>query len=511
VKFLCGSCRTKYQISDDKVRGKILTIRCKKCGAKILVRESLARDGAEGTVVAPVADEPAPAEPAAESSLSSAFNRALATHETHDIPVASSSQPPEVAYEWYTAIDGQQFGPFSFEQIQRQIHGGQLIGRHYVWHEGMDNWTRIRDVPSLREHLPSPTIPPPPPPPAESTSVRGAGAASFDEDAGSGTKALFSEDLTSAGAAARPLVVADGGGSEDDTESESEELPAEGEDLFASVPRASAAELVPKESTRFFVKAAGVGSTKSRNRLAIAFGATAVALFVGFVAAWASGIVRVELPGIGNPFVRGEGRTNLYDGESEDPNAVKGLLSGEGEEREPPERRRSRPRRRRAPAPAESGFEYVDAEEYESSLRSREDESMQGIEIGELGTGGGLERESVGDAELPSSNLDDIPAVDRGVLSPSDIQRTINSRKRSVKICYEQSLRGQDGLRGKLEIRVTIEPSGEVSDAVIETPAFKGSRIGKCIAEKIAEWRFPAFDGEPQAILVPFILERSAY
>ena len=27
MKFLCGSCRTKYQISDTKVRGKVLTIR----------------------------------------------------------------------------------------------------------------------------------------------------------------------------------------------------------------------------------------------------------------------------------------------------------------------------------------------------------------------------------------------------------------------------------------------------------------------------------------------------
>ena len=57
MKFLCGSCRTKYQISDEKVRGKILTIRCKKCGAKNLVRESLVRERGGGTAVAPVAEE----------------------------------------------------------------------------------------------------------------------------------------------------------------------------------------------------------------------------------------------------------------------------------------------------------------------------------------------------------------------------------------------------------------------------------------------------------------------
>jgi predicted Zn finger-like uncharacterized protein len=512
VKFLCGSCRTKYQISDEKVRGKILTIRCKKCGAKILVRESLARDGSEGTVVAPLADQVGTtSSPQQNSPLSDAFNRALATHETHDIPVAATSQPPEVAHEWYTAIDGQQFGPFSFEQVEQQIQNGQLIGRHYVWHEGMDNWTRIRDVPLLERHLPATTIPPPPLPPPEPTRLEAAAPPSAEEGPAG---ALFSHDLGASATAAQPIPVSEGAEAERPSESSSE-LPA-GEDLFASVPRASAAELVPKESTRFFVKAAGVGGAKSKNRLALAFGVTVVLMLIGFVAAWVSGVIRVELPGIGNPFDRGERRANLYDGESEDPNAIKGFLSGEDRRKREEAARasresRRRDRRERAGSEAASAFEYVDAEDYEETLRSRGADDVQGIEIGELGTSGAADGKTVVDAELPASDLAQVPAVDRTTLSPADIQRTINSRKRSVKICYEQSLRGQDSLRGKLEIRVTIAPSGDVADTAIETPAFKGSRIGKCIAEKIAEWRFPRFEGEPQTILVPFILERTAY
>lgn len=509
MKFLCGSCRTKYQISDEKVRGKILTIRCKKCGAKILVRESLSRDVGEGTVVAPVADEPPP-EAAAGSPLSNAFNRALATHETHDIPVASSSQPPEVAHEWYTAVDGQQFGPFSFEQVQQQIQGGQLIGRHYVWHEAMDNWTRIRDVPTLEPHLPAPTIPPPPPP-AEPT--RGPSAPTPEARAAStGGAHLFSEDVA-VSAGSTPLVAAETGAEAPVEPAEaSSEFPAEGEDLFASVPRASPAELVSKQSTRFFVKAAGVGSTKSRNRLGTIFGAVAMLMLVGFVVSWVTGVVNVELPGIGNPFHPGDRQADLYEGEADDPNAVKGLLGRrEVPERSRPVNRRSAPRRSGPVATDDAPLEYIDADEYEERLRSRGLGEAEGFELGELGTSGGADGKGVVEAELPTSDLDDIPAVNRQTLSPADIQRTINSRKRSVKICYEQSLRGQDSLRGKLEIRVTIAPSGEVTETAVETPAFKGSRIGKCIAEKIAEWRFPSFEGEPETILVPFILERSAY
>src|SRR5687768_593457 len=64
MKFLCGSCRTKYQISEERVRGKILTIRCQKCGAKVLVRESLVKDTVSQTAIAPMAGDIEAEEPA---------------------------------------------------------------------------------------------------------------------------------------------------------------------------------------------------------------------------------------------------------------------------------------------------------------------------------------------------------------------------------------------------------------------------------------------------------------
>jgi predicted Zn finger-like uncharacterized protein len=40
MKFVCERCQTRYSIADDKVRQKILRIRCKTCGNVILVQES---------------------------------------------------------------------------------------------------------------------------------------------------------------------------------------------------------------------------------------------------------------------------------------------------------------------------------------------------------------------------------------------------------------------------------------------------------------------------------------
>ncbi len=43
MKFVCNKCRTKYTIADEKVRGKVLKIRCKNCGTIIEVREPSTR------------------------------------------------------------------------------------------------------------------------------------------------------------------------------------------------------------------------------------------------------------------------------------------------------------------------------------------------------------------------------------------------------------------------------------------------------------------------------------
>ena len=37
MKITCQSCQSKYNVADEKVEGKIVKIRCRKCGATIVV------------------------------------------------------------------------------------------------------------------------------------------------------------------------------------------------------------------------------------------------------------------------------------------------------------------------------------------------------------------------------------------------------------------------------------------------------------------------------------------
>ena len=57
MKFLCDRCKTRYSIGDDRVRGKILKIRCKNCANVITVREGMVADP-DGSVPAPAGSEP---------------------------------------------------------------------------------------------------------------------------------------------------------------------------------------------------------------------------------------------------------------------------------------------------------------------------------------------------------------------------------------------------------------------------------------------------------------------
>src|SRR6476660_9204272 len=40
MKFVCDRCQTKYSIADDRVRGKVLKVKCKTCANLITVREA---------------------------------------------------------------------------------------------------------------------------------------------------------------------------------------------------------------------------------------------------------------------------------------------------------------------------------------------------------------------------------------------------------------------------------------------------------------------------------------
>src|SRR5689334_22643461 len=52
MKFLCENCKAKYQIGDEKVAGKSVRMKCRKCGHEIVVTASMALPEPTGTTAA---------------------------------------------------------------------------------------------------------------------------------------------------------------------------------------------------------------------------------------------------------------------------------------------------------------------------------------------------------------------------------------------------------------------------------------------------------------------------
>lgn len=73
---------------------------------------------------------------------------------------------PQSAPTWMLAVNGQQSGPYTVQQLQQLVQNGNLNQSTYAWRQGMANWELAGNIPELAT-LFAPQMPntPPTPPP----------------------------------------------------------------------------------------------------------------------------------------------------------------------------------------------------------------------------------------------------------------------------------------------------------------------------------------------------------
>jgi predicted Zn finger-like uncharacterized protein len=129
MKIVCDACSAKYSIADEKVRGKVFKIRCKKCSNIIVVRGS-AGEGA--------ADQPAPTfEKETKVFDYSGYDNAA------DAAAAAGVSEDQV---WHLVIDQEQIGPMTVAEVKERFDRGEVDADSYVWREGFGDWERLADV-----------------------------------------------------------------------------------------------------------------------------------------------------------------------------------------------------------------------------------------------------------------------------------------------------------------------------------------------------------------------------
>jgi predicted Zn finger-like uncharacterized protein len=179
MKFLCDNCKAKYQISDEKVAGKTVRMKCRKCGHQIEVRAevtetSVATNPPKPILGAPTAPRP-PQKPSLATSLSATKPKSSSTPASalagafksniQEAPasIAGGPAPPttrtrapdmggielSVTDEWYVAINGVPVGPVRISELRRKAASGAVTEESLCWQEGLEEWRPIRSIAEL--------------------------------------------------------------------------------------------------------------------------------------------------------------------------------------------------------------------------------------------------------------------------------------------------------------------------------------------------------------------------
>jgi|GEM_PF-2379693 len=184
MKFRCDKCGTRYTIADEKVRNKVLKIRCKVCEHVIQVSDpelGLGNPQTPAPVAAPVAASPRPntfaqnaqADANATAVSVSPARAALMAAAQTAVPSIGRIGPedslaPSDDVEWYAAPDSGQVGPMPLERLLDLCRSGAVKGDDFVWNERMADWQAAAGVADLAVVFKPKAAPKPPPlpPPA---------------------------------------------------------------------------------------------------------------------------------------------------------------------------------------------------------------------------------------------------------------------------------------------------------------------------------------------------------
>ncbi len=137
MKITCQSCQSKYNVADEKVQGKIVKIRCRKCGATIVVQGN----GGAATNGSGAAAGPA--------------NAGAAGGEAEGV-------------QWHVNVGDADPRTMSLSELVEAYNAGTVAQDTFIWTDGMDDWKPLSEIDAVVSALhagaaaaPAPAFPSP--------------------------------------------------------------------------------------------------------------------------------------------------------------------------------------------------------------------------------------------------------------------------------------------------------------------------------------------------------------
>ena len=532
MQFSCESCKTQLQIADEKVRGKRLIVRCKRCGAKIAISDPalgparprlVSVPPAAGAVLpaaarpavapSPIAPPSAAAAPTAAAASRDALPRdgdsdtdstramdsdlleqALQASKVEEPPEraaapsasarpapAAKPQTPPPAVEpadvplWFAMLHGKQQGPLTRAELRARTDEGEVGPRTYLWKDGMDAWQRAKDLPDLQELFPqlpdAPSLPPPTAPP------KAAPLREFSPDFGA------KAPPAAAAAAAKPLPAKPASVQAASLQAASlqsapaQSAPAQSQDEPTAVDPLPLGERVHQEGVGRELFTPEPGDVQKQP---------------ADLASWAASELqkkpapRPSATPEPRPSVTPEPR--MFEGAAEPRSrgpfvlvvlgvvaiaAVSLWLIYERESRaaaQPPKADEARAATPGAPAPP--------APVPAAAPRG----------------------------EKPPARPEPKPAASTG-LTADQVRRKLDENKSALQGCIDEALRRDPNLRvGKIHIATTIAPTGAVTQTKIDKNTVDQSPLGACLRRATRKIAFPPFSGEAFNVDIPIVV-----
>jgi predicted Zn finger-like uncharacterized protein len=482
------------------------------------------------------------------ASASEKPNSLEATHvasmdEVHATLEASAEAGRENRRRWYYLIRGERLGPVNINTLGKLLATGQVSGRTYVWCKGMKDWQRASENPGLWAQLNAMVGPESAHDPSASEDVIAVPAPEAEIVTARRTEQLHGRDFAAeAGAASDPAESVGGfafdgppGASatlelgavhglfpqavEEPAVSSSEELvmletrrdesavppstPEDGPSLDAYL------QAPPGDSTRSYIATAGLYRRKRNQRIAIYVAASA-ACALGVVLTL-DGFGKIRLPGMGLLYdVTGLADPNSARAVSrvEDKLATGKLTAAERARLETLREQllgatgsRKTHRASSTSGPIVPGLTNAPAGQAVSGVAGLNPKERD-LAVDVFGD----KRKSETDIKLSDPANLEVPNLPAG-LTQAAVFEVISANSRAMSLCLAESVRKGEKLTGKMEIELTIEATGRVTEANISSSALRSTVMAACVLRRVKGWRFPRFAGEPVTVVYPYILQ----
>ena len=117
----------------------------------------------------------------------------------------------------------------------------------------------------------------------------------------------------------------------------------------------------------------------------------------------------------------------------------------------------------------------------------------------------GVRCASRGSVKIPPVREIDFKYEKNGSRTASDIMKIIRQRTPGLHFTYYKHLRKNPGIKGKITLKFTIAPKGEISDISIVSSTTQNRNFDAEILEKVSHWRFNSTKSGKTTVTMPLI------